>query len=81
MISVLCARHFDAHAHCSIYKWVELDATNCMAESVAATASPKALLFEALRPHPGIGILKSWPGAVEMILRGTATVSVAAPLS
>eukprot|EP00731_Ephydatia_muelleri_P026886 Em0018g986a len=45
-----------------------------MAESVAATASPKALLFEALRPHPGIGILKSWPGVVEMILRGTATV-------
>ena len=47
---------------------------NEMAE-VTATAT-KISLFSALIPHPGINILKTWQGIVEIVLRGVVAVSL-----
>ena len=46
-----------------------------MADS-AAGAAMKIGLFQTLRVRPGIDILKSWQGIVEIVLRSTAAVSV-----
>lgn len=47
---------------------------NEMAEEVTSTAT-KISLFSALIPHPGINIVKTWQGIVEIVLRGVVAVS------
>eukprot|EP00731_Ephydatia_muelleri_P026888 Em0018g988a len=44
-----------------------------MAEEVTSTAT-KISLFSALIPHPGINIVKTWQGIVEIVLRGVVAV-------
>lgn len=46
-----------------------------MADTVTGAVKTVGIL-QSVRPQPGIDILKSWQGIVEIALRSTATVSV-----